>query len=218
MANDRFTFSSAGLVHDLEMAMDRAGGWNSALVKHMCKEDRLAHIREYLLGLAEIRYLNSVISLDRTTPFNPVQFLGEGWSIWKGPADGDGLSGQEEQDKRSLVLTEVDLSQVQLVTLLKDGDGDNIIQGEENLKRFKYILLDAQVFQTLWENKHLIPEHWKKTNGNTTHVFFPGTTLRSPFGSRRVLCLCWRAGGWHWRCSWLASGWYVHDSSAVLAS
>ncbi|MEK7077491.1 MAG: hypothetical protein AAB928_00130, partial [Patescibacteria group bacterium] len=43
-------------MHDLEMAMDRAGGYNAALVKHMCTGDHLVHIREYLLKQAEITY------------------------------------------------------------------------------------------------------------------------------------------------------------------
>lgn len=58
---DKFTFSSAGLVHELEMAMDRAGGWNSALVKRLCEGDRLVHVREYVLGLAVIKPLEKTV-------------------------------------------------------------------------------------------------------------------------------------------------------------
>ena len=53
--SDKFTFSSAGLVHELELAMDRAGGYNAGLVKRMCQGDHLVHIREYLLGHAEVK-------------------------------------------------------------------------------------------------------------------------------------------------------------------
>lgn len=52
--SDKFTLG-VGLAHEFEMAMNRAGKWNSALVKRMCEGDRLSHIREYLLGLAEIK-------------------------------------------------------------------------------------------------------------------------------------------------------------------
>lgn len=73
--SDRFAFNSAGQVHELEMAMDRVGGWNAALVKRMCEGNRLADIREYVLGLAEIKRqaqfvsespLDTIIRVDRS--------------------------------------------------------------------------------------------------------------------------------------------------------
>lgn len=162
----------------------------------------------------------NVISITRTIPFSPAQFLGEGWSIWKGPADGDGLSGEEDQDERSLALTEVDLSKVRLLTCLKKGG--NSIGGEEKLKRLKkdgHICLDAQIFLALWKNQHLIPERWKeKTNGDTTYIFFDGTVLRSPFGNRSVPFLYWHGGRWLWLCFWLEIVFYYYNPSAVLAS
>ncbi|MDP3764136.1 MAG: hypothetical protein Q8Q95_00765 [bacterium] len=163
----------------------------------------------------------TVIKIDRTHPFNPAQFLGEGWSVWKGPADGDGLSGKEEQDERSLKLTELDLSNIQLITCLKEGE--SVIKGEEKLNRLKaknHIRLDVKVFQTFWENKDIIPKSWKKkTNGNTTFIFFDGTILRNPHGLRGVLCLGWRGGKeWDWHYGWLEYDWDDYDPSAVLAS
>ena len=161
-----------------------------------------------------------IIQIPRLTPFNPAQFLGSGWSIWRGPVDGDGLSGDEDQDKRSLALTQLDMSQIQLVTCLKEGETS--ITGEERVRRLKktnHIRLDTRVFQTLWENKDSIPESWKeKTNNNTTSIFFDGTPLRSPFGDRYVLCLDWRGGEWDWYYYWLESDWNVNSPSAVLAS
>ena len=50
--------------------------------------------------------------IDRTQPFNPSTFIREGWSIWKGPIDGNGLKGEEAQDERSLALSEVDRKSV----------------------------------------------------------------------------------------------------------
>ncbi|MDP3764448.1 MAG: hypothetical protein Q8Q95_02395 [bacterium] len=179
-----------------------------------------AKLQRYLQNAVEGRFGDTVLKINRTQPFNPAQFLGEGWSIWKGPADGDGLSGEEEQDERSLNLTELDLSNIQLVTCLKEDE--SVIKGEEKLKRLKaknYVRLDAKIFQTLWENKSLIPESWKeKTNSNTTFISFDGTTLRGPLGRRYVLCLCWGGGGWGWYCRWLEGGWSAYDPSAVLAS
>ena len=166
-----------------------------------------------------LRSIGSILRINRSTPFNPAKFLGEGWSIWRGPADGNGLSGEEDQDRRSLALTEVDLSKVRFETCLHDGESS--ITGEEKLRRLKeagHIRLDAKVFQTLWENKDKIPESWKeKTDCNTTFIFFDGTTLRSPDGDRNVLFLYWSGGGWNWDFRWLHGDWDAHSPSAVLA-
>jgi hypothetical protein len=61
----------------------------------------------FLLARAKFHAGSSILEIDRSTPFNPAKFLGEGWSIWRGPADGDGLSGDEEQDQKSLALTDM---------------------------------------------------------------------------------------------------------------
>lgn len=128
-----------------------------------------------------------VISIDRTSAFDPVAFVGVGWSI-------------VEEDEHSLKLSEVDLTKVSFETTL--ADGEKSVVGEEKLKRLVAtgaIRLDAKVFQTLWENQHLIPEAWKQpTNGNTTYVFFDGTILRHSNGGRCVLCLYWFGGEWDW--------------------
>jgi len=160
-----------------------------------------------------------VITINRGR-FNPAEFIGSGWTIWKGPADGTGLDGDEEQDTRSTALTELDLIKVQQVTMLKSGE--NVVNGEERLKRLKKdgrIRLDAEVFLTLWQNQLLIPESWKeKINGNTRYIFFDGTVLRYSLGNRCVLCLYWVGGRWRWRVRWLDVDWFAGDPSAVLAS
>lgn len=161
----------------------------------------------------------TVISINRSTPFNPAQFISPGWSIWKGPANGDSLSGEEDQDQHSLALTKLDLSQIQLVTCLERGETSTT--GEERLNRLKkanHTRLDAKVLQTFWENQEFIPETWKnKTNGHTTYIFFEGSILRSPDGVRSVLVLCWRGGRWDWYCFWLEGDRGADDPSAVLA-
>lgn len=52
--NDTFTFGSAGLIHELELGMRRAGGWDQSLVKLLSSGDHLVHVREYLRGRSEI--------------------------------------------------------------------------------------------------------------------------------------------------------------------
>ena len=148
-----------------------------------------------------------IIQIDRSKSFDPVTFIGEGWSI-------------EEQDEKSLVLTEVDLSKVVFETTLEKNEKS--IKGENKLKRLKEkscIRLDAKIFQMLWENQHLIPENWKeKTNGNTTYIFFDGTVLRNSVGIRYVLYLYGDGGEWGWFYGWLGGGFGASDPSVVLAS
>lgn len=161
-----------------------------------------------------------IIRIDRSTPFNPVHFLGEGWSIWKGSADGDGFSGEEDQDARSLALTEIDLSLVRLETCLEEDE--SYITCEERQRRLKeagFIRLDAQVFQYLWDHKEKIPEIWKERMcTRAIFVSFDGTGLRSPNGNRVVLCLYWSDGEWDWDYRWLDNDWSSDFLSAVLAS
>jgi len=146
-----------------------------------------------------------IITIDRTQPFDPVKLLGQVWTI-------------EEQDERSLALTQVDLAKIRLEHMLKKGEDG--ITGEERLKRLKasYISLDAKVFQALWEDKSLIPEAWKQSiNGNHIYIFFDGTILRHPAGSRNALYLYWR-NQWRWHYARLNYNRRVRDSSVVLAN
>jgi hypothetical protein len=148
-----------------------------------------------------------VINIDRSIPFDPKTFIGNGWSI-------------EEQDERAIALTEIDLTSVMFDSTLEKGEKS--IKGEDKLNRLKEktnrIRLDAGIFKTLWENQILIPEKWKeKTNGNTTYIFFDGTVLRNSDGNRYVLYLFWLDGGWHWHYYWLGHDWSAASPSAVLA-
>ena len=143
----------------------------------------------------------STLSIDRSHPFNPVEFIGRGWSII-------------EQNERSLAITEVELAKVSLVTMLKNYDNGRV-HGEEKLHRLKasgHIRLDAKIFQTFWENKDRIPEIWR---GKC--VYFDGTVLQSPSGCRYVLYLDWRGDEWDWHYYWLESDWGDSSPSAVLA-
>jgi len=159
--------------------------------------------------LCGVPAVTSLLSIDRTKPFNPAFFIiGTGWSI-------------DEEDQRSLSLTKVDLTKVRLETMLKSNE--NVITGgEEKLERLKeagYIRLDAKILWTLWENQSLIPESWKeKINGNVCFIYFDGTVLLSSDGFRYVLCLYWDGGEWVWGCTLLDCNWDIHFPSAVLAA
>lgn len=182
----------------------------------------------YLLGLKSLREAGSgrpvarnILPIDRSKLFNPAEFIGVGWSIWRGPADGKGLEGEEERDLRSTVLTHLDLNKVQLVTCLKRGE--RVTTGEERIKRLKadgHIRLDENIFKMFWENQALIPEHFKeRVNGNIQFIFFDGIVLRSPRGRRSTLCLFFSNGGsWCWDFDWLDYDRLVGYPSVVLAS
>lgn len=146
-----------------------------------------------------------IIPIDRSKSFDPT-FIGEGWKVI-----------EDETDTHSAALTQVDLSNVLLVTMLQTGE--SYTTGEERLKRLKpyYLRLDARVFKTLWENQFLIPGAWKqKVNGNIQFIRFDGTVLQSAYGHRCVLCLYWRGDAWDWNVRWLAHSLNANDLSAVL--
>lgn len=156
-----------------------------------------------------------VIKLD-TMPFNPEEFLGKGWSFWRGPADGDGLTGDVAED----LDEELDLGKIELKPYLNKGE--DYTTGEERLLRIASAgdnPLGTRSFQTFWKTQGLIPEEWKKlTNGNTTYVFFDKVVLRGPGGNRYTLYLCWDDDEWDWDCRWLDRKRSVNNPSAVRAS
>ncbi|MDP3900455.1 MAG: hypothetical protein Q8Q23_05230 [bacterium] len=160
-----------------------------------------------------------------TKPFNPAEFLGEGWTVWKGPADGDGLSGEEDIDPRSLALVKIEVSQFLFETCLQASAGS--ITGEEKLHRLKaksdFVRFGANVFLGLWTDyqankKNSVLERLYKER-KVTYLDFPGTVLRNPDGIRRVPYLFRRGvGQWGWDCFWLGDGWGAASLSVGCAS
>ncbi len=154
-------------------------------------------------------------------PFDLVKFLGKGWSIWKGPADGDGLSGDEDVCPK----VEVELSKFVFRHCLKEGETS--ITGAEKIRRLNemsdFIGFGPNVFLGLWEdyqaNKENSALEWLFQNFGVTFMDFPGAILRNPDGNRSVLYLYRDSdGGWHWRCNWLDSQWDAGYPSAGCAS
>lgn len=215
---------SVGLADKICGAWDNEGGTPVELNSFAENDALVRGLLTILRGGAVVKPVAvvkaSILQINRSKPFNPAEFVGAGWTIWRGPASGDGLSGDEEQDARSLALTELDLNSIILKSTLKSGE--NVVNGEEKLKRLKAsgdIRLDAGAFKTLWDNRELLPSRFKeKTNGNTTFIYCDGTVLRSPRGGRCILCFCFLGGAWDWRYDWLGLGWSVFSPSAVLAS
>ncbi|MBU2028407.1 hypothetical protein KJ761_00770 [Patescibacteria group bacterium] len=160
-----------------------------------------------------------------TKPFNSIQFLGEGWVTWKGPIDGDGLSGEEDIDLRSLFLPEIEIAKFLFETcLLAD---EKSITGEEKLRRLKeksdFVRFGGNVFLGLWldyqANKENSILEWFYRNFKISFMDFMGQVLRDPDGYRYVLYLYRRDdGGWDWRYGWLDYRWGAGLPSAGCAS
>ncbi|TAK57792.1 hypothetical protein EPO17_01015 [Patescibacteria group bacterium] len=161
--------------------------------------------------------------IDRTHPFDPSTFIGQGWTIWKGEASGNGLSGEEEQDKRSLIITELDASK-----LTKEGNfltglegNESVIVGEKKLARLivKAIQADAKIAEALYKEEGQKTLRFLYDTLGVTWMEFLGTVLRGPGGGRFALCLCrLGSGGWGWCCDWLDSGRDAGNPALGLAS
>jgi hypothetical protein len=203
-----------------EISADVMQGWISnptglrrALRAALCPPEE----KEQTKGVVSI-IPTPVLRIDRSQPFDS-KFIGPGWSIWRGPANGNGLEGDEDQDVRALALTEIDFSKVDFEHCLK-GRGQSI-KGETKITRLKerqrLIRMDAKMAQTLWEEPGKKTLEWLRINRNITWFDIPGTILRSPHGIRYLLFLCWSDGGWGWDCYWLGSDWYRRNPSLVLA-
>src|SRR3989344_3351868 len=216
---------SSGLADKVCGAWDAEGGTPAELNSFAENDALIRGLLTILRGGAVVKPIVAgiprVIPIDRSKPFNPAEFIGKGWSIWRGPADGNGLEGEDERDSRSATLTELNLDKVQLVTRFKRGE--SVTTGEERIKCLRTdgrVRLGENAFQTFWENREQLPARFKeRVNGNIQFIFFDGVVLRSPRGVRYTLCLYFNSGGsWFWGCGWLDSDRYAGSPSAMLAS
>ena len=164
-----------------------------------------------------------IIRINPDLRFNPTEFIGAGWTVWKGPADGDGLKGEEDLDKRSLALTEIDLATAIFESGLKKGESS--INGEEKLKRLQASAntqFGGNVFLALWQdyqqNKENSCLEWLWRNRKISWMSFFGLVLRDPNGDRGVLCLYRVDDEWYWSYAWLGNFWSAGRLSAGLAS
>ncbi|MFA6974336.1 MAG: hypothetical protein WC238_06445 [Parcubacteria group bacterium] len=161
----------------------------------------------------------------KTRLFDPVEFLGKGNTIWRGSADGDGLSGEEDVCQQSRAIVEVELSKFVFRNCLKE-DEISII-GEEKIRRINemsdFIGFGLNVFLGLWEdyetNKENSALEWLHQNFGVTFMDFPGVILRSRSGRRHVLYL--RRGAddkWYWERDQLSFQWCAGNPSVGCAS
>jgi hypothetical protein len=158
-------------------------------------------------GVEMLAASTAIVPINRKKPFDPVLSLDKGWAI-------------VEEDKRSLALSEVDITKIRLKTFLMTGEHKLI--GEEKIRRLKqtaYIRLDANVCLTFSYDPQFIPNDWKGNIDDTVKfVFFDGTILLDPDGHRCVLCLYWDINEWRLYPRRLDLFWDAGRPSAVLAS
>lgn len=174
----------------------------------------------------ECRMFNNVQDLFLAKKLDVAKFLGDGWRIWKGPADGDGLTGKEDVDLRSINMSEIELTKFVFKTCIRAGEES--ITGEEKLRRQKeempeFIRFGGSVFLNLWEdyeaNKdNCLLEKLHKTFGITYMDFF-GLVLRNPHGNRSILYLTRKNGSkWYWDYSVLIYEWTTSNPSVGCSS
>lgn len=151
---------------------------------------------------------------------NPVAFFGDGWSIWRGPADGDGLKGSEDSDLRENTMAEINWAKV-----LLRSDASKMT-GEEKLawlRTEKKILLGKKSFLGLWQDylrndKNGILERLY-TSYKIVHVDFFGCIFRSPEGWRVVPCFRREDDSlWSWIPRILKSNWNVSEFTALCCT
>ena len=216
---------SEGQTHQLAEALQEHG-FTPADVTALGQNSNglLDQLKQVLLGVAVVVRACFKLALDKV--FSPSEFIGSGWSTWKGPADGNGLGGDEDYVPEPDV---VDFEQVVLETHLEGKETS--IHGEEKMKRVrksKNRQLGDKAFLALWNDwlakkaegkpEDSILERLRRSGKIGTVIYFFGRTLRGPLGGRGVLCLCFRGGGWGWDCYWLGDRWNAGRPSVALAS
>ena len=170
-------------------------------------------------------YEDSILLINSHGTFDPVKFLGSRFSVWRGPVDGDGMTGDEDRDGRNFMIESIAFAHVKFETCLESGRSG--IFGEEKLKRLKkrkVLCLGGDVFISLWLNYETTRDksvlEWLRINRNIVYMDFFGLILRKEhddLGAMRcVLALRYINNEWTWHVCWLAFEWMYIMPSIVL--
>ena len=214
------TTYSIGQMNQVADALEAAGYTLDDVTKLRSKPDALKEFKSVLGGLAKI--VRECLKLACDKPLSPAEFIGQDWTVWKGPADGNGLEGEEDRDTCEDDLSVIDFEQVLLETHLQGEETS--VHGEEKLRRAiasGNINLGGRAFLSLWEDYQTNCESSvleKLRRKGVTRIYFFGLRLRGPDGGRYVLYLCVRGSRWGWDYDWLDDHWNVDVPSASLAS
>jgi len=84
----------------------------------------------------------------------------------------------------------------------------------------KWILLNSNILDYIFDHSELFPEHWKKDEaGETRYIFFQGSVFRCPpNGNLFVRYFYWGVGSLDRDYGWLDGDWTRLKPSALLAS
>lgn len=154
---------------------------------------------EHLKLIGEEFIASFTIKIDRTKPFDFSIFPGNGSSVWKGPKDGKGLDGEEDQDQRSLAITRIDPANLLLLNGLKHNE--KCINGEDRraIMMLETIQLDVKIGQTLYEEKGQKTLRWLHQVYGVCLFELLGTVIRDEFGDRDVRYFKRNEdGSWSW--------------------
>ncbi len=203
------TVGQAAKFSDLFTAKIRKSGLLSEPTQHVL-ENEGAEISDFFISeiarRVDARIRATEPHILQRQEFDPVKFLGKGWSI-------DEKVGQRAGNN-------LDAGKIVAKGYLKDGE--LYTSGEERLERIKAMLddtqLDAQDFMALWNEKGHATLRWLYNTKGITFLSFWGTILRNLNDSRYVLFLYWNEGQWSWYCNWLDYDFGADNPSAVLAS
>jgi len=180
-----------------------------------------AQIDRMLRGEMKVVFevIKMILIINRSKPFDPSAFIGSGWRIWRGPADGKGLKGDEQQDVRSLGLFVVDFTKARFESGL--AEGQQVITGEQHLVRLKEkdkILADANIGAALYNEPGQVTLEWLYQTHGVTWFELPGTELRRSNRDRYFLYLYRADGRWHWCYRYLGSDHCVDNPALVFES
>jgi len=205
---------SIGQSHNLLSVLANNVNWeelDSDLVQKIIDNPRGSgrQFTAFLLNGASMAFS---MTIKLTENFDAAAFVGQGWSVWRGPADGNGLEGEEDKDVREDALVEVDWSKVLFNTMVSGFEPQ--ITGEEKLRRLKEtgkIRLGGRAFLSLWQNyqdkkEDSVLERLHQISGipSLNYFAFFGTVLRHHReGNRCLLSLHFDGREWRWHCGWL---------------
>ncbi len=196
-------------------------GFTADDVTKLRQYSNLAGIKAVLNGTAKIQPVGEdvarTITINETTiavnlgavpkpPFDGTeveQHIGKGWSIVEKRTDGLYVDG------RKVILH-----------LSKRQKNGKLLKGHELREELTgKPVLDANIFDALLSNLHLIPEDWKKDeNDNTRYIFFWGTIYRNSDRPLFVRYLFFLGGKWRSNYYWLGNDWNDNYPAALRAS
>jgi hypothetical protein len=167
MSNDKFVLGAAHAAA-LEMAMNRPenGLWDNQLLDKLRQGGTLGLVRKFLLGEQP---LSLTFDIDRSKPFDVLDFLGDGYEV-------------SYQNPDSLAITKLDLSQIEFINLVREEERCvDFKRHAHRVRKAGRVPLDAAAFEVIWRNRHLLPKVWHEPFHDkpfSSYIIFEGTTFK----------------------------------------